>query len=398
MKTQFVLFVFTAATALLGAAPAAANVDLGAPVILLRSSCDNGANPPGVLDNCFITMSDALTWAYAVRHPSALSPLIIDVGPGSFGGFTCGTAGVPSAPGYITVRGSGRHTTVLGASEVHGCQQLAFQDLSIVNGGSTGNGFTWWYEGSASFSNVEITGPSYAWWDITYTVPSTHYWWNSVLNGSGAAAYQTYGAVHRFYGGEINHNAMSNNTAAVWVNSAANQPGEIQMYGSAIRARAHPGANVTQLTGVRVDVGHAFHLHGGSIGVDAAAASATAVNVTGIRTQYDAEYDYASTVHVLETAFALKPKGTGTATRLTGTTPPGKGVESVFLWSNGPSAPPVNISQKGADMYVETDCSAAKCSSAAAGDGTETHLLIYNNSCTTDGPWFDTVTGRCRGL
>jgi hypothetical protein len=30
--------------------------------------------------------------------------------------------------------------------------------------------------------------------------------------------------------------------------------------------------------------------------------------------------------------------------------------------------------------------------------GTESHLLIYNNVCTALGPWFDVVTGKCRGL
>lgn len=355
-------------------------------VVYLRQNC-------GMMQNCATTMDELLTWTYNTRLPSASFPLLIDIGTGSFGGFTC------NASGYITLRGAGRHNTVLGSTIVGlnlagpGCTRLAFQDLSIV---STGNGFEWWGGGSASYSNIEITGGSFAWWDYSGN-GSQHYWWNSVLNGKGSATFQTYGAMHRFYGGEVNLDAVATDYAAVHVNSAGGVPGEIQMYGSAIRARANPGATVGTLTGVKVDFSQTFHLHGGSIGVNASAAGDANVNVVGIRSQYDPTTGDGATVHVLESAYALTGKGSGTVKRIVGAAP-GSPTQVPFLWSNGPNAPPITASQKGADMYVETDCSSAKCSGATTADGTETHLMIYNPSCATDGPWFDVVTGRCRGL
>jgi len=52
-------------------------------------------------------------------------------------------------------------------------------------------------------------------------------------------------------------------------------------------------------------------------------------------------------------------------------------------------------SETGQDMFVETDCgSGGDCS----GGGSETHLMIYNSSCSTAGPWFDVVTGACRSV
>lgn len=360
-------------------------------VVYLRQNC-------GMMQNCATTMAEVLTWTYNTRLPSASFPLLIDIGTGSFGGFTC------NASGYITLRGAGRHNTVLGFTIVGlnlagpGCTRLAFQDLSIVGGD---RGFEWWGGGSASYSNIEITGGQYAWWDYS-SGGSQHYWWNSVLNStsSGTATFQTYGATHRFYGGEVNLNATGGSlgypAAAVWVNDSGGVSGEIQMYGSAIRARASPGAIVVALAGVRVGFNQTFHLHGGSIGVNASAAGDANVNVEGIRSVYDSDSGTGSTVHVLESAYALTGKGSGTVRRIS--SPPGVGVAAPFLWSNGPNAPPITSSQKGADMYVETDCSAAKCSGAATADGTETHLMIYNSSCATDGPWFDVVTGRCRGL
>lgn len=383
-------FVFAILFSLVSSSGFAA-VDSQAPVVKLRTSCQVGSV---TLDNCFTTMADLISWTYNTRLPSASLPLLVDIGPGSFGGFFC------NASGYITLRGAGRHNTVLGFTQVGasgggpGCTKLAFQDLSIVN--TNGMAFQWWGSGSASYSNIELTGSDFAWWDIRYdpTPASQHYWWNSVLNstsGSGAATFQTYGAIHRFYGGEVNLSATGGNMSypamAVSVNSAANVSGEIQMYGSAIRAKANPGATLDLLRGVNVGSGQTFHLHGGSIGVDATAAGSSNVSVDGINGE-----GATPTVHVLEVAYALKPTGTGSVTRARGL-PPSPSKSLPFLWGNGVTPPNIS-SQNGADIFIETDCSTAGCQTT----GTETHLLIYNQNCTTNGPWFDVVTGRCRGL
>jgi hypothetical protein len=390
MKPFRIFFIFFAAfLALSFTSSLSAAIDPQAPVVKLRTSCQEGSS---TLDNCFTTMAGLLNWTYSTRLPSATLPLLVDIGPGSFGGFSC------NASGYITLRGTGRHNTILGFTQVGasgsgpGCTQLAFQDLSIVN--TSGMAFQWWGSGSASYSNIEITGGDFAWWDIRYgPTPSQHYWWNSVLNstsGSGGATFQTYGAIHRFYGGEVNLYATGGDSSdpatAVNVNSVAGVPGEIQMYGSAIRAKANPGSTLDFLRGINVGGNQTFHLHGGSIGVDATAAGSTDASTEGIRGG-----GATSTVHVLEVAYALKPKGTGSAIRAFGL-PLGPSASLPFLWGNGPT-PPAISSQKGADIFIETDCSNTGCQTA----GTETHLLIYNGSCAgAGGPWFDVVTGTCR--
>lgn len=366
-----------------------AAIDSQAPVVKLRTSCQEGTV---TLDNCFTTMAGLLNWTYSTRLPSASSPLLVDIGPGSFGGFTC------NGSGYITLRGAGNKNTVLGATVVGvsgtgpGCTQLVFQDLSIVN--NSGTAFTWWGSGSASYSNIELTGTGFAWWDIRYSPApaSQHYWWNAVLtafpdnlSGSPTATFLTYGAIHRFYGSEVNAFAIGDGAMAVNV-SGGFGAGEIQMYGSAIRAKANPGATLAVLRGIDVGGGQTFHFHGGSIGVDGTAAGSSDVSVEGITGVSN------STVHVLEVAYALKPKGTGSASRVLGLDP-GPSRHLPFLWGNG-LTPPTISSQNGADLFIETDCSTTGCQIA----GTETHLLIYNQSCTTNGPWFDVVTGRCRGL
>jgi hypothetical protein len=73
-------------------------------------------------------------------------------------------------------------------------------------------------------------------------------------------------------------------------------------------------------------------------------------------------------------------------------------VDSPLLWAEG-TAPPTGgsasdlQSETGSDLFVETDCASVGCQAA----GTEPHLLVYSAACATAGPWFDTVTGRCRG-
>lgn len=224
-----------------------------------------------------------------------------------------------------------------------GCAKLGFQDLSIVS--AVDQAFEWWGAGSASYSNIELTGGGFAWWDYSST-QSQHYWWNSVLNstsGAGSATFQTYGAVHRFYGGEVNLKATGGTAAtpvaAVNANSAAGVPGEIQMYGSAIRAKVSPGATLAMLNGVNVGSNQTFHLHGGTIAVDATAAGSADVSVRGIQSAFSGSNNL-STVHVLDVGYVLKPKGLGTADRLYGLG--GPGMDAPFYWGAG-TAPPQSV-------------------------------------------------------
>jgi hypothetical protein len=59
-----------------------------------------------------------------------------------------------------------------------------------------------------------------------------------------------------------------------------------------------------------------------------------------------------------------------------------------------------NWSVKGMDTFVETDCSATLCNHNNL--GAASHLLTFDPGCTNSdsdhGPWYDTVTQKCRGL
>ena len=73
--------------------------------------------------------------------------------------------------------------------------------------------------------------------------------------------------------------------------------------------------------------------------------------------------------------------------------PRGGSINAHYNWGTG-TQPPGIISVTGADTFIETDCSAVGCQVPDA----DAHILTYDSMCATDGPWFDTITQRCRGL
>ena len=141
---------------LAGATPAAAVIqDADAAVVFLRTDCTvDGAE----LDNCVETMAeltDATTgWIWNTRSPSpsAASPLLVDVGPGTFGQFFC-----PAGGGHVSVRGAGREQTVIFDPDegilANGCEALAFSNLRIE---SNNLGVLWVGGGSSTWDHVDI--------------------------------------------------------------------------------------------------------------------------------------------------------------------------------------------------------------------------------------------------
>jgi hypothetical protein len=396
--------------------PSFAVIDSTAPVVSLRNTCQNGGT---TLNNCFTSMPPLLTWIYGTRVPTATSPLLVDVGPGTFGGFHCGIGG------HITVRGSGRNNTILASSNVgttepnmgglggtgFGCVNLVFQDLTFDSSKPGGQppfansaAFAWFGAGNATWVNVALLGQDYGWWDIRYSsaASSQHYWLNSIITASpnasapqNSAAFKTYGATHRIFGSEINLFANSNIAGAMSLGGEAGIAGEVQMYASPIRAKAAPNASLSKLRGVEVGANQTFHMHGSTIGVNAEAASSSAVDVEGIGSAVaiiGGGFYNATTLHVIDVAYALKPKGAGISTRLWAAS--NHGIEAPFWWGSGltpPTLAPDGLD--GADIFVETDCSIYSCQ----GTGIEPHLLIYTSKCTgTGGPWFDTTVKTCR--
>lgn len=366
-------------------------VDPAAPAVMLRTNCQEAGS---TLNNCFISMESLLTWLQNTRRPSAANPLLVQMGPGSFGTYTCDDSG------HTTFNGAGRNVTAIAKMEVGhilsgsspGCTNLEFNNLTIGSP-SVPIAVSWYGAGNSSYHNVDVVAGEMAWWDfrINTTPQSSHYWWNSMFtsnpNSSSQATLVSYGSNHRLYGSEINAFVGNNEAQGIHLANAAVN-GEIQMYGSSVRVKAIPGSGVTTLVGVNVGGDQAFHAHGGSLSVDATAAAGTNVAVRGVKTLVLEDLTTSSIVHMLDVAYALKPKGTGTISRIQGT--PGVNINAPFYWGAGTAPPPLFGAPDGQDMFVEYDCSATGCQSA----GTQPHLLIFSKGCTSK--WFDVVTGACR--
>ncbi len=380
-----------------GAQAAVAN---DAEVITVRQTC-------GTTDNCFSSLADAAAWIHAIRHPSASSPLLVDVGPGEFSGFYC------AAHGNITVRGSGIGNTRIvptpgdsTAIRVENCTRLRFEDISIIG---VSSGIEWTGGGDSSYVNVELVADgdnvTRAWVDVCDAsgVPSRHNFFASTVRSSGTFynfGYYTECAETWFFGSEIIAIAKAPVGPHVLANGAVRVIGaraQIQAYGSSLRALAGDAdvfwttGPATGLAGAMVQDGGAFHMHGGILTASAAGAAGNNDAATII-----ASGD--ALVHVIDTAFNPTASGSGVAHRIQSVGD--NRIRSPFLWFSGTNPPAGNntgggiSSLDGADMFIETDCDA---SGNCEGAGTETHVMIYNSTCTAAGPWFDSTTGRCRG-
>lgn len=381
--------------------PALATVDDDAEIILVRKDC-------GTLDNCFETIADALSWTWGTREPSASSPLLWDVGPGTWNEqWSC------ENNGYVTVRGAGREQTIIeantiGAVSVDDCEQLEFIDIGIH--GNTVTVF-WEDDGSSTWTNVDIVGTdggseSLVWADdfCDGSFQAQHYFFGSRIilrdvDGTGYSPAAWYGNCSDtwFYGGEILAEWNENKTGGVvyLLNLSTNT--RFQAFGTALRGVVTDTPTSTSgiLTAVSISGTSGvptsmFHMHGGIISL--LTNPSHSVSVAGLSVG-----SYA-VAHTPGTAFNLRPGSSSLAYR---TSTSGSGaVDSPFLWQSG-STPPVaggetNVlaSTNGEDMFVETDCDGdGDCDGA----GNQAHLMVYNpDECGSSEPWFDTVTGRCR--
>jgi hypothetical protein len=407
--------------------------DSAATVVHLRSNCDVNGIP---MENCFESMtalSDlAAGWIWQVRAPSASSPLLVDVGPGTFEAFEC------NGGGYVTVRGSGREASILhngdasntltGGAEIQNCDALGFIDIGISGPQS---GVRWTGRGNASWSNVDIfsTGTGgilYPWWDAcdsSFPEKSVHYFFGSRVRAQSTNSdgyvwvYATSCAESWFYGGEVllsiddpaNPADPGPNTARVLDISRG---AVFQAFGTTIRARYNSaGGNLLGgLVGAKVDdyasqfpaapahiKGATFHAHGSIVSVAVADGANPGIDAIGIAVQSN------GSAHTPGSAFVVKGGSSAQSYRIKDQGGGGT-VSSPFQWRSGPTPPQsttesnVVESQDGSDVWVETDCSSSgDCDPATNGGAVEPHLMIYSTSqCPSANPWFDVVTGACR--
>ncbi len=404
--------------------PAWSVIEDDADHLKLRKECEP-------LDNCFETMQELTDWLWTDRpaDPSQSAPIVVEIGPGDFGRIVCPNSGDDTdRNGWTTFRGSGRdQTRILGSGDLFGaqaaativnCEGLAFEHLTIEG---TGYGVSWHKGGSSTWTDVHIraggatNGIGFAWYDNLGGCPSpaVHYFFASKLETRGASlfnvAYEAHCTEVWFYGGEIQTTWVADPgvvvaNAAILVGAGA----DVRVFGSALRANAgaavaanFDNGNVTDaVTGVLVQNGGVFHMHGGIINADASSsqvgAGATAVRV-----------ETGGFAHTPGTGYVVKAVGSGAARRVQAADPPapGQGAQLPFLWQPS-STPPTSgteanklESQRGQDLWVETDCNASgDCDSQAGANPPydEAHLMVYDDQRCPADPWFDTVTARCR--
>ena len=381
-----------------------AAVDDDAEIILVRKDC-------GTQDNCFETIASALGWTWNTREPSAASPLLWDVGPGTWNEqWSC------TNDGFVTVRGAGREQTILatdniwGAVSVNNCEQLEFLDIGIH--GSLAAVY-WVGPGTSTWTDTDVIGTeggseSIAWADEVcvgaQTERAVHYFFGSriiqrdVTRGAyPATAWYGNCSDTWFYGGEI---------ALEWSENASGFPiildlhknTRFQVFGTALRGFVTPAATSTSgaIIGVSLSGDPAadatmFHMHGGIISL--LTNPAHSVSVIGVAASGNA------LAHTPGTAFNLRA-GSGAAVTARILSSGGGKVDSPFLWQAGTTPPAASgesnvlTSADGEDMFVETDCAQ---NGDCDGAGSQAHLMLYNPAqCGSTEPWFDVVTGRCR--
>lgn len=223
-----------------------ADAPADADVVALRASCTSSDG--NTVPNCFTTMAEVNSWLLTVRHPSETRPTVIEVGPGTFGTWDCRSSNV-------TLRGSGRDRTVIGATELgailisEGCTDLDVQDLTADSQGKRFGVSVTNLSARTNWTNVEIRSIAYGWdekivgsADGSGTCPTgvprgKHMWFSSRIHTTGAStsgrAYTARCAESWFWGSEITADVTDPNAL---INFALKvDQGEVHLYGSTVR-------------------------------------------------------------------------------------------------------------------------------------------------------------------
>lgn len=360
---RLALFAFIYIALLTSPRTFAAN-DPNPAVVQLRISCLE-ANAP--LNNCFTDLSTLNTWIWTTRtsKPSAESPLLVEIGPGTFAGrFTC------SNYGYVTLRGSGIKNTTITSRYLpitsSNCINMSFSHMTLQN--TTMLGAAQVSGGSTFWNNVEINGMGEAWSNPSCgTAKGTHYWSSSkitahIWNG-GTTAYKNACDTSWIFGSEITAIGSSGAVASIKVLG-----GDVHVQGSVIRAMSETGAVTSEFIAAQVSGAGTLDIHGTGIDVISPAVN----NIVALQATNGGKMSASGS------AFNMSTGTGGTMTRIIANT--GGDVNAPYFWQHIPS--PAIISVTGADMAVYTPTSE------------NPHLVIYDSTCTSS--WFDSYTSLCK--
>ena len=341
------------------------------------------------------TLEEAQSWIENYKKPNTVAPILVDIGPGKFGGFSCLNIG------DISLRGSGRDKTTLGSPQsaalnANNCTNLHVQDLKITGGFPAP--VYWLGNGNSTWVNVLLDGAIYGWTESNCSFTTSkpvHRWFSSTIKSAGKVAYAAQCSENWFYGSEFitSGQGFGNGIRGITARgvSASDMP-EVHVYGSVIRVLPDMGVSfpTASLGGgdgegvlaVLAGKNAIIHIHG------------TGIDVMGNNMPNNVAALVVANggmIHAAQSSFMLQTGSGGIAYRIKNE---GGMARAPYLWENQILDPmnPLNLqSDNGADMTVENTCVDTACSSM------QPHLLLFSTACVVKGPWFDSVTGRCRG-
>ncbi|MBI3547098.1 MAG: hypothetical protein HY081_11010 [Gammaproteobacteria bacterium] len=380
------LISFVMAGVLFTAPPVLAAIDADAPVVKVRAKKSNGSSgcvENGVtLNNCFATPGAAVNWIVTTRMPTATAPLLVEIGPGSYGGFEmeCDT----TWGGHTTFRGAGMDHTILysagfGTITLNSCTNLNFSDLTIKN--TVYGGIKWNGGGESTWTNIRVQSAGQGWYsDYCGQARGSHYWFGSRItnlalvgfNGR-ANAYLERCDESWFFGSEIATTVQADAFPATGGVVNATGQGIIHVYGSVLRAlidgpTVAPGVVAAMVGGL--ETGGEIHIHGTGIDIT----SNIGANVVALSASNG------GIIHADVSAYNLNTSGT--ITRIVKDANPATHVHAPYQWQHIPNSPLASVT--GADTTTETV-------------GTDINMLVYNSQCTgSGGPWYNIALRSCR--
>ena len=378
MKVIRIILAIATFCGLVFSAGASAVINPQAPVVKLRTTCQEGAV---TLDNCFTNMGTLISWVSGTRIPTASSPLSVEIGPGTFSGFNL------DGVGDISFRGSGPDKTTIGreaqgAINIVNSHRLNFQDLKVTGGFPAP--VYWIGGGSSTWTNVHLAGGLYAWTETgcnATTGRAKHYWFSSRLTSNGKG-YLAACSENWFFGSEIAVEGPG--LGGVKGLLVFGQPSfgispEAHLYGSTIRVKPSPGTffspptagnECSGVVAVCVGLNGKVHIHG------------TGIDVIGNELPNDVAalvVGDGGEIHANQSAFNMSTAAGGKVIRILNG---GGHVHAPYLWEHIPVAPLGSVT--GADMAVVT---------TGTSDG-QPHLVIYSTNCASK--WYDAVDKACR--
>lgn len=391
MKSLHIFSAIALIGSLVFSSGASAVVDNNAPIVKLRNSANGGCVEAGTaLSNCFgnpTAVNDLITWISTTRKPSAASPLLVDIGPGTYPGFTCNNWG------YTTFRGAGRgKTTFTGVKSsvaiannalvTTQCTELEFQHMTLSATGVISAAVRWTGSGNSRWVNVDLIGEGYGWYGTGATSPECsdtikgnagkHYWFDSRIMSTGAVttlaaiAYKdNCGSENWFFASELVAQASAPQDSVI----ALEQLGlaDTHLYGSVIRVLPSVPTTAKAISANAGEV----HIHGTGIDV---ISTAPGSSITALYAGNGA------VIHATGGGYNLKAGSDAeTIMRIVNN---GGHVHAPYLWEHIPTSPLESVT--GADVTTVT---------TNTSDG-HPHTVIYDNSCATK--WYDTVDKACR--